>query len=151
MAQDWYAQIDGVTEGPFEMRRLRELAAEGRVTGDTPVRLGDEDWRRAGQINGLLEPSPSDPAFSVPGGSSYAIPVAPSLNDTREWRMLADTAAAPAADSSRPLPRRTPEPATSRGTASPAPKETSRAMLVLAVTGVAVAGLVAAVVWLLSG
>lgn len=131
MAQQWYAQIEGVTVGPLELRGLRELAAEGRLNGETPVRLGEEEWTRASKVSGLFEPS--DPALAtVDTGSRPAITINPSMNDTTEWRMLADTAKTADVknpEPERPLPRRT-APA---GAESP---PMSRTILTLAVVGI---------------
>jgi hypothetical protein len=149
VAQEWYAQIDGVTVGPLEMRALRELAVEGRLTGETPVRLGDEEWTRASKVSGLLDLSDAAMA-AVDAGSRQGITIDPSLNDTTEWRMLADTAkTADVKDPNRerPLPRRAGP--TDSGAAESPPA--SRTILTLVVVGIVLVGAVALLVWSLSG
>lgn len=147
VAQEWYAQIDGVTVGPLEMRGLRELAAEGRLTTETPVRLGDEEWTRASNIGGLFDPGA--PALAaVDTGSRHGITIDPSLNDTTEWRMLAD--AAKTADvkdpgPERPLSRRSPE--SRSGEEPPRP----RTIATVIIAGVALAAAAALLTWSLSG
>jgi len=149
VAQDWYAELDGVTAGPFEVARLRELAAEGKLTGETRVRLRDGEWTRAARVSGLLDGG-EPPAAAAETGSRASIAIDPSLNDTREWRMLSETAKTadvrdPGRD--RPLPRRV---AARGGEPADAPPA-SRTVLTLAVAGLALAAAVALGVWALSG
>ena len=110
MAETWYADIDGATAGPFGRDRLRAMAAEGRVTAETRVRSGDGPWRRAGEVEGLVDEIDDGASGPRPGtGSQFAIPIDPSVNDTTEFRMLADTAKTevvkPYREAERPLPR----------------------------------------------
>ncbi|HEX6986331.1 MAG TPA: DUF4339 domain-containing protein [Planctomycetaceae bacterium] len=55
MAQQWYAQLDGRTVGPFPAKKLRDLASAGTLTPETPIRTDDGAWMRAARIKGLFE------------------------------------------------------------------------------------------------
>ncbi len=145
MPQQWFAQVDGMTAGPFEMRRLRELAAEGKLTAETPVRLGEDVWKRAGQVDGLF--GLTDPALSAVGpGSSHGFTIDPSMNDTTEWRMLAETAPTPKAEETKPLPRRVTEsPVRDRGPKPPARLADARTLIIIAAGIFAMIGVVAVV------
>jgi predicted nucleic acid-binding Zn ribbon protein len=73
MSNDWFVKLDGKTEsGPFTSDRLKQLALEGRVTPDTPVKKGQAGtWHLANDVHGLLttgnsHSSPPSPPRAVP-------------------------------------------------------------------------------------
>ncbi|MGC1274166.1 MAG: DUF4339 domain-containing protein [Planctomycetaceae bacterium] len=55
MAQQWYAQLDGRTLGPFPAKKLRDLANAGTLVPDTQLRIGDGAWFRATRVKGLFD------------------------------------------------------------------------------------------------
>jgi hypothetical protein len=153
VAEKWYAEIDGKTAGPFGRERFRTMADEGKLTDRARVRTGDGPWTHAGDAGGPLEDEA--PADGPPkSGSQYAIEVDPSLNDTTEFRMLAETAKVetvkPYTEAARPLPRRVPAvgPAVREGVTVGVPAGRTGIMLI----GVAVVVLLIAIaVWVFSG
>ena len=79
MPSDWYVVIGGNSCGPFGDSRIKALAAEGRITPETPVcRAGMKEWVTARQIRGLFAAAP--PAASpqvVPLKQPTAVTAAP--------------------------------------------------------------------------
>ena len=78
MANDWYVKLDGKTEsGPLTSERLKQLALEGKVMPDTPVKKGQAStWHRANDVHGLIVTgnSHSTPALPPKPASSTATP-----------------------------------------------------------------------------
>jgi hypothetical protein len=40
MSNDWYIKINNAEHGPLSSERLKQLAQQGKVTPDTPVKKG---------------------------------------------------------------------------------------------------------------
>ena len=58
-AAEWYANMMGTEFGPLTGHKLRQMAGEGTLTADTPVKRGDSGpWRTAGEVKGLTFPEP---------------------------------------------------------------------------------------------
>ena len=63
MAQHWYYRLDNKVYGPVSADSFRRLAAEGKLSEETPVRLGESGkWVKAQCVKGLkfveTEPEP---------------------------------------------------------------------------------------------
>jgi S1-C subfamily serine protease len=74
MASEWYFKAGSHEHGPFSSKQLRKLAAEGRVTPDSPLRRGRAArWFPAGKVEGLFpdtQPPPSKASDTRPRGAS---------------------------------------------------------------------------------
>lgn len=72
MKAEWLANVDGQEYGPYTWQQMLQMAAEGRVPSDLPVRrVNDKRWFKASQVPGLLTPA------TVPAAvSSQAAPAA---------------------------------------------------------------------------
>ena len=59
MADDWFVKIDNKVEsGPISSDTLKQLALEGRIKPDTPLKKGPSgNWIAAGSIKGLAFPT----------------------------------------------------------------------------------------------
>lgn len=78
MATQWFAQINGIEEGPFAPAELVASARQGRIKPDTPVRNGEAGkWVKAGQVKGLFEAAKSGAAISAKKAASTVPPAAP--------------------------------------------------------------------------
>ena len=77
MANDWYVKINNVEHGPLTSERLKQLAQQGKVTPDTPIRQGASgNWISASAVKGLPFPTvPSSPSSATPPASSGALEV----------------------------------------------------------------------------
>ena len=54
MASDWFIRINNVEHGPLSSERLKQLAQEGKVTPETPIRKGASgSWALASAVKGL--------------------------------------------------------------------------------------------------
>lgn len=63
MAQDWFVVRAGKELGPFTAQQLRDMAAQGKLTPDDPVRRADmKEPRKASSIKGLFATPASEPA-----------------------------------------------------------------------------------------
>ena len=119
MANDWYIKINNVEHGPFTSDRLKQLAQQGKVTHDTPVKKGQAGtWHRASDVRGLFPtnndmpvaaPPPPPPPQVNPQQPSAFVPVIsppppPALPPTDAWTPWleadATTARAPAGSAS---------------------------------------------------
>jgi len=62
MATDWYIKINNAEHGPLSSDKLKQLAQQGKVRPDTPVKKGQAGtWHRAKEVQGL---------FAIPTGQS---------------------------------------------------------------------------------
>ena len=67
---DWYIKINNVEHGPLTGERLKQLAQQGKVTPETPVRPGQAGaWHRANDVHGL---------FAAPSSHSTSAAAKPS-------------------------------------------------------------------------
>lgn len=66
MAGQWYVKIMGSVVGPLEAADLQQMAKQGRITPDDPVRKGDGPWRQAHQVRGLFDAAPATPGTAKP-------------------------------------------------------------------------------------
>jgi GYF domain 2 len=65
----WFYASEGQQQGPYPEAQLRELIARGAVTADTLVWTeGMADWRKAGEIPGLLSGDSGPPGVPRLGG-----------------------------------------------------------------------------------
>lgn len=103
MASRWYVDQDGEQLGPLKTAELRQLAAQGDVQSQTPVRRGEQgDWVPAGKIAGLIPKSSQaapPQAEAVPVGQPVptARPVAKPVATARPVaKPVASAAPAPA-------------------------------------------------------
>ncbi|GIW94153.1 MAG: hypothetical protein KatS3mg110_2194 [Pirellulaceae bacterium] len=55
LAESWYVDLEGTVLGPISAHELLDRVRQGEVTADTPVRKGDSQWVKAGEVNGLFE------------------------------------------------------------------------------------------------
>ncbi|MFG0290165.1 MAG: PH domain-containing protein [Rhodopirellula sp. JB044] len=56
MSSQWYIQYKGKIVGPASARQLQEIAQQGKIATDTPVRLGESGkWTPAGKVKGLFK------------------------------------------------------------------------------------------------
>jgi len=71
MATEWYYRIGGRDVGPIPPSTLKQLAADGVVYSETPVRRGqDASWTTAKHVRGLFPeatPKATDSTESAPG------------------------------------------------------------------------------------
>ena len=76
MPSNWYVFDDGKQYGPIAGRKLKEWAAEGRITPQSKVRKGENgQWASASRVKGLFPVMPK-PEEMAPSVSS---PVPPSV------------------------------------------------------------------------
>ena len=55
MSNEWFVHSDGEQLGPLSPAELKRMVEQGRVSPETPVRLGTEGkWVKAGRVKGLL-------------------------------------------------------------------------------------------------
>jgi hypothetical protein len=65
MADSYYYQIDGQTQGPLTPAALKQLANEGAINESTLVRRGEQGaWYQAGTLAGLIPPKAAPEAAS---------------------------------------------------------------------------------------
>lgn len=77
-SESWYIALDGNSHGPFPFAKLREAAANERLTRETLVwSSGMPDWAPAGDIQGLFVPPPAPQVSSVAHTGRVADGVAP--------------------------------------------------------------------------
>lgn len=75
MKAEWLANVDGQEYGPYTWNQMLQMAAEGRVPADLPVRRAhDKRWFKASQVPGLVTPAPPTPAARDAVASSSARP-----------------------------------------------------------------------------
>ncbi|HEX3725318.1 MAG TPA: DUF4339 domain-containing protein, partial [Pirellulales bacterium] len=68
MANEWYVQHGGKQYGPLTGANLKKLAAEGKITPTTSVRLGGEGaWVQASRVQGLFAATAAPTNNSAPG------------------------------------------------------------------------------------
>ena len=74
MASEWYVQVYGVEHGPLPAETLKALARNGRISPDTPVKLGvSGQWVAADHVKGLFTADHGQPpAARVPSPSPVA-------------------------------------------------------------------------------
>lgn len=79
MAHEWYIQHGGKTYGPLAAAKMKQLAAERKITPETPVRRdSDQDWVPASRVQGLFAPQPPiEPAALPPPIPPHAAPLDP--------------------------------------------------------------------------
>jgi hypothetical protein len=121
---EWLANVDGQEYGPYTWQQMLQMAAEGRVPSDLPVRrVSDKRWFKAAQVPGLVTPA-APPAAA---GSSVAPPPAPSAakrgdSQLKRARPLTAAGGVAAAPPASPPPRTAESPrtaSTSHGAAVP--------------------------------
>ena len=57
---DWFVKINNAEHGPLTSERLKQLAQQGKVTPDTPVRKGQAGtWLKASSVKGLPFSTPT--------------------------------------------------------------------------------------------
>ena len=72
MKAEWLANVDGQEYGPYTWQQMLQMAAEGRVPSDLPVRrASDKRWFKASQVPGLVTPA-APPAAVSPAAASSA-------------------------------------------------------------------------------
>jgi hypothetical protein len=79
MAHEWYVQHNGKLYGPLSSANLKKLAAEGRISAATNVRLGAEgNWVPAARVQGLFVASSAEaPPVTGPAAKSPPPKTAP--------------------------------------------------------------------------
>jgi hypothetical protein len=109
MANEWYIQHAGKQYGPLTAARLKQLAAERKITPATSVRLGAAgNWVPASRVQGLFAPPPAaaPPSTGAPSTAgptkvarkpSPSPPVAPDLLDDELPPLVAPPAPPPVA------------------------------------------------------
>ena len=61
----WFVRVNGQEHGPIPAETLKQLALKGRITPDTPVKLGASgNWVAAGHVKGLFPPAAANRAAS---------------------------------------------------------------------------------------
>ena len=66
MANEWYVQQGGKQYGPLTAANLKKLAAEGKITPATTVRLGSEGtWVAAARVQGLFAAKATTPPIAT--------------------------------------------------------------------------------------
>ena len=71
MKAEWLANVDGQEYGPFTWQQMLQMAAEGRVPAELPVkRVQDKKWYKAAQVPGLLAPAKTASAAATPAASA---------------------------------------------------------------------------------
>ncbi|HZL89285.1 MAG TPA: GYF domain-containing protein [Pirellulaceae bacterium] len=71
MKAEWLANVDGQEYGPYTWQQMLQMAAEGRVPADLPVkRVQDKKWYKAAQVPGLLAPAKTASAAATPVASA---------------------------------------------------------------------------------
>lgn len=78
-ANEWFIQIEGKTYGPVDSKKLKSLAASGKITPDTPIRRGTNGkWSTCRQVSGLFKSIENviieQPASIVPSQSLVTTP-----------------------------------------------------------------------------
>lgn len=70
MNAEWLANVNGQEYGPYTWKQMLQMAAEGRVPADLPVkRVSDKKWFTAKQVPGLVRPAkPVAPAANPAPG-----------------------------------------------------------------------------------
>ena len=69
--RQWYVKVRDRVHGPFSSKQLKQLAALGKISPDTLVRLGDDgNWLPAAKVKGLFVEMKSP----VPAGLSGRLP-----------------------------------------------------------------------------
>ncbi|MEX0675482.1 MAG: DUF4339 domain-containing protein [Pirellulales bacterium] len=75
MANEWFIQHGGKQYGPLASANLKKLAAEGKITPSTLVRLGTAgNWVPAARVQGLFAASASAPASAAASPRQTAVP-----------------------------------------------------------------------------
>lgn len=66
MSQQWYYAIDGMSYGPVDLNFLRQLAiSENLKPSDLVWNAGEEQWKTASEINGLIQQEVVPPPLPV--------------------------------------------------------------------------------------
>jgi hypothetical protein len=82
---NWYVQVMGEVQGPFQDGQLKAMADSKRIDRETPVRCETTGtWTMAGSIKGLFSasaPTPPPRQSALP----VAIPVAAAPVKSRKW------------------------------------------------------------------
>jgi GYF domain 2 len=83
---EWMANVGGQEYGPFTWDQMLQMAAEGRITPELPVRkASDQQWSTAAAIPGLLAgtklaaPKPAVKTQPAPAAGNSAVKVAKPL------------------------------------------------------------------------
>ena len=80
MAAEWFVRSADQEQGPISTQQLRQRAAAGEISADTPVRRGEDGkWMPAGRVKGLL----SDSAAAA--GDSVAAPEQRAAAGSRKY------------------------------------------------------------------
>ncbi|MFN0018593.1 MAG: DUF4339 domain-containing protein [Pirellulaceae bacterium] len=75
MKAEWMANVGGEEYGPFTWDQMLDMAAQGRVTPELPIRkVSDSQWSTAAAIPGLL--GGAKPAAAKPATAKVAAPAA---------------------------------------------------------------------------
>jgi hypothetical protein len=77
---EWIANVGGEEYGPFTWDQMLDMAAQGRVTPELPIRkVSDSQWSTAAAIPGLLGGAkPAAPKAATPPAPAAAAPAAKS-------------------------------------------------------------------------
>ena len=97
MATDWYVRIGNAERGPISSEALKQLALEGRVTPETPLKKGAAgDWVPASRVKGLFGP-PVASAIppSMPASVPPPVPRAHPMPLPQVVTLTSDTTAVP--------------------------------------------------------
>jgi hypothetical protein len=66
MATEWFVRSGNGASGPYTSSQLKQLAQQGRISGDTELRRGSDDrWFLASKVAGLIERLPPLPLHST--------------------------------------------------------------------------------------
>lgn len=111
MAHEWYVQQGGKQYGPLTAANLKKLAAEGKITPATTVRLGSEGtWVAAARVQGLFAAKATTPplASNPPAGPATTPPQPPKAVVPPVAPPVASPLARPASGSFGSLPKAAP-------------------------------------------
>lgn len=111
MATQWFVHADGKQYGPLTPSQLKGMVDQGKVTHDTPVRMGAEGkWVRAGRVKGLLpthEPeSAASPAAATPTANQATRGRTPSSKATPAAADAPGTTSPPSSEKPAAKPKR---------------------------------------------
>jgi hypothetical protein len=148
MAHEWYIQHGGKQYGPLTSSKLKELAAERKITPSTSVRLGTSgNWVPAARVQGLFAaPAAAAPPAPAKAPAKVAAPPPPAEPD------LFDDELPPLASPPAPPPMASPLARTPVGVVAPiakaVPSESSIAPKILGAVGLVFGSLALATCWL---
>ena len=119
MKAEWFARVDGQEYGPYTWQQMLQMAAEGRVPADLPVRRSiDKRWFAARQVPGLVAGAP-------PAAQRATTQARPKKDDSQLKRarpLASSSGSTPATRSSAvPVPPPPPPPRAAAAAAEPSP------------------------------